>query len=154
MGFQWTTRILIYLQIRLFLLKWNVVEGFSEGGWRNSLTMPTRKVKLVQMNTFPLSRSRLIASTARFSKLSFKMLLQQIRVCHKHSPQNIPRNECCCCEQPIPKQQNFFTAIWLDAHNNNIRSVGYFVGYDEKWRKKLSQGYSVFESFENNAAWV
>ena len=23
-----------------------------------------------------------------------------------HSPQEIPRNECCCCEQPIGKQQN------------------------------------------------
>ena len=23
----------------------------------------------------------------------------------------------------------FFTAIWLDAHNNNIHSVGYSVGY-------------------------
>ena len=38
-------------------------------------------------------------------------------------------NECCCCEQPIGKQQNFFTAIWLDAHNVNICSVGYSVGY-------------------------
>ena len=46
-----------------------------------------------------------------------------------HSPQNIPRIECCCCEQPIGKQQKFFTAIWLDAHNNNIRSVGYSVDY-------------------------
>ena len=25
---------------------------------------------------------------------------------HIHSPQEIPRNECCCCEQPIGKQQN------------------------------------------------
>ena len=24
---------------------------------------------------------------------------------HLHSPQNIPRIECCCCEQPISKQQ-------------------------------------------------
>ena len=29
------------------------------------------------------------------------------------------------------KQQTFLTAIWLDAHNDNIRSVGYSVGYDD-----------------------
>ena len=29
--------------------------------------------------------------------------------------------ECCCCEQPISTQK-FFTAISLDAHNNNIRN--------------------------------
>ena len=31
--------------------------------------------------------------------------------------------ECCCCEQPISKLQIFLTAIWLDVHNDNIRSV-------------------------------
>ena len=40
-----------------------------------------------------------------------------------HAPQNIPTNEC--CEQPIGKQQIFFTAISLDANNDNIHTVGY-----------------------------
>ena len=30
--------------------------------------------------------------------------------------------ECCCCEQPISKQNFLFTVISLDAHNNNIRN--------------------------------
>ena len=30
--------------------------------------------------------------------------------------------ECCCCEQPISNQKIIFTAISLDAHNNNIRN--------------------------------
>ena len=29
--------------------------------------------------------------------------------------------ECCFCEQPISNQKIIFTAISLDAHNNNIR---------------------------------
>ena len=29
--------------------------------------------------------------------------------------------ECCCCEQPISNEKIIFTAISLDAHNNNIR---------------------------------
>ena len=43
-----------------------------------------------------------------------------------HAPQNIPTNEC--FEQPIGKQQIFFTAvsmISLDANNDNIHFVGY-----------------------------
>ena len=31
--------------------------------------------------------------------------------------------ECCCCEQPISSQKLFFTAISLDAHNDNIRNL-------------------------------
>ena len=31
--------------------------------------------------------------------------------------------ECCCCEQPISMQKYFFTAISLDAHNDNIRNL-------------------------------
>ena len=32
----------------------------------------------------------------------------------EHSPQNIPRNECCCCEQPIGKQKNFLLPFdWM-----------------------------------------
>ena len=31
--------------------------------------------------------------------------------------------ECCRCEQPISSQNFFFTAISLDAHNNNIRNL-------------------------------
>ena len=34
-----------------------------------------------------------------------------------------PRNECCCCEQPISEQQKFFAVKQLDAHNNNIHFV-------------------------------
>ena len=51
----------------------------------------------------------------------------------EHSPQNTPKNEYWYYEQPICKQQIFFTAIWLDAHNDNIRSVGYSVGYADEW---------------------
>ena len=31
--------------------------------------------------------------------------------------------KCCCCEQPISTQKFFFTAISLDAHNNNIHNL-------------------------------
>ena len=31
--------------------------------------------------------------------------------------------QCCCCEQPISAEKFFFTAISLDAHNNNIRNL-------------------------------
>ena len=34
-----------------------------------------------------------------------------------------PRNECCCCEQPISEQQKNFAVKQLDAHNNNIHFV-------------------------------
>ena len=38
------------------------------------------------------------------------------------------------------KTGKYFTAIWLDAHNNNIRSVGYFVGYgDVTARERLAR---------------
>ena len=37
-----------------------------------------------------------------------------------HSPQNIPRNECCCCEQPIGKQQKTITAIWGRSFNRRM----------------------------------
>ena len=43
--------------------------------------------------------------------------------------------ECCCCEQPIRKQEIFFTAISLDAHKNNIHNLaqnsasGYALDY-------------------------
>ena len=32
-----------------------------------------------------------------------------------------------CWAPFIGKQQNLFSAIWLDVHNDNIRSVGYFL---------------------------
>ena len=46
-----------------------------------------------------------------------------LKVNHRHSPQEIPRNECCCCEQPISEQQKIFAVKQLDAHNNNIHFV-------------------------------
>lgn len=50
----------------------------------------------------------------------------------KHGPKEIPQNKFCCCEQPIHKQQNIFIVMSLDAHNNNIGSVGFPVDCADK----------------------
>ena len=51
---------------------------------------------------------------------------------YEHSPQNIPRNECCCCEQPISKQQkNLLPFDWMLTTTT-------FVPWDILWAKLLT----------------
>ena len=45
-----------------------------------------------------------------------------LNIVYKQKLSSVMDCECCCREQPISKQKIFFTAISLDAHNNNIRN--------------------------------
>ena len=45
-----------------------------------------------------------------------------------HSPQNIPRKECFCCEQPISKQQIFFYCYLIGCSQWQHTFCGIFCG--------------------------
>ena len=55
---------------------------------------------------------------------------------HLHSPQEIPRNECCCCEQPIGKQQNGgkFVLLLCDW----LFTTTTFIPWDYLWAMPMS----------------
>ena len=46
-----------------------------------------------------------------------------VRVSNYQKPNSVLECECCRCELPISMQKIFFTAISLDAHNDNIQNV-------------------------------
>ena len=54
---------------------------------------------------------------------------------YEHIPEKYVQIQCCCTEQPISKQQNFFTVMWLVVHNNNICSVHIFPGCGNESRR-------------------
>ena len=113
LGYQWNSGLLHSVAVALVLLQ-------SKGGCWYPRTSPG------------LEPSWPATYVAQCSEGSVRGLTQKRRKhewCHVHAPQNIPPNECCRCEQPVGKQEHFFIAIWLDAQNDNIHSVGYSVCY-------------------------